>query len=333
MSKRRLYKGTIIFLLVIVPFSFPYASSGNNPALPAPYSVYLKLINEVKLPGNPIDIYINEDRAYLLCPSVVVINLTDPNNIPKPEIYSNFTNNPNSIAFNGSYAYIGQDNGVIKIVDFKDTERPLSKGIIDAFGPITKVFVYNGYLYFIRKNFGLNVYDITIPEVPISKGTQVVVGEANSLFVRNHYAYVTSSNANLTIIDVSDISKLPIVGTYNSGINFYDIYVNENYAYVPQGPTGVQVLNIANLPTPVQITNIFSRKFAKQVVVNGYYTWVNDENSVQAFYSREPKDQLWAGSYDIKGGVINRLAVEDNKYVYVCSSDMKLKVLQVYYNY
>ena len=333
MSKRRLYKGMIIFMIVIVPFSFSYASTGINTSSRAPYSVYLKLINEVKLPGNPIDIYINEDRAYLLCPSIVVINLTDPNNIPKPEIYSNFTNNANSIAFNGSYAYIGQDNGVIKIIDFKDNDNPLNKGSIDAFGPISKVFVYNGYLYFIRKDFGLNVYDITVPEVPISKGTQVVVGEANSLFVRNHYAYVTSLNANLTIIDVSNISKLPIVGTYNAGINFYDIYVNGNYAYVPQGSTGVQVINISDLPTPVQITNIFSRKFAKQVVVNGYYTWVNDENSVQAFYSREPKDQLWAGSYDINGGTINKLAVEDNKYVYLCSSDMKLKILQVYYNY
>jgi hypothetical protein len=333
MSKRRLYKGMIIFMTLIIPFSFSYAYTGINTSSRAPYSVYLKLINEVKLPGNPIDIYINEDRAYLLCPSVVVINITDPNNIPKPAIYNNFTNDANSIAFNGSYAYIGQDNGVIKIVDFKDSEKPVSKGTIDAFGPISKVFVYNGYLYFIRKNFGLNVYDITVPEVPISKGTQVVVGEANSLFVRNHYAYVTSLNATLTIIDVSNISKLPIVGTYNSGINFYDIYVNENYAYVPQGPTGVQVLNIADLPTPVQITNIFSRKFAKQVVVNGYYTWVNDENSVQAFYSRVPKDQLWAGSYDIKSGIINKLAVEDNKYIYLCSSDMKLKILQVYYNY
>jgi hypothetical protein len=333
MFKRHLYKGIIILLMVIVPFSFSYASSRNKTKSPAPYSVYLKLINEVKLPGNPIDIYINEDRAYILCPSVVVINLTDPNNIPKPNIYNDFTSNANSISFNGSYAYIGQNNGVIKIVDFKNSDNPISKGSIDAFGPISKVFVYNGYLYFIRKNFGLNVYDITVPEVPISKGTQVVIGDANSLFVRNHYAYITSSNAYLTIIDVSDISKLPIVGTYNAGINFYDVYVNENYAYVPQGSTGVQVINVSDLPSPVQITNIFSRRFAKQVVVNGYYTWVNDENSVQAFYSREPKDQLYAGSYYPKGGTINRLAVEDNKYVYLCTSDMKLKILQVYYNY
>ena len=333
MSKRRLYKGMIIILMIVIPFQFSFASSGKNCKSFAPYSVYLKLINEVKLPGNPKDIYINEDRAYVLCPSVVVINLTDPNNIPKPNIYNDFTSNANSISFNGSYAYIGQDNGVIKIIDFKNTDNPIIKSSIDAFGPISRVFVYNGYLYFIRKNFGLNVYDITVPEVPISKGTQVVVGEANSLFVRNHYAYITSSNAYLTIIDISDISKLPIVGTYSGGISFYDVFVNENYAYVPQGVTGVQVINVSDLPTPVQITNIFSRRFSKQVVVNGYYTWVNDETSVQAFYSRVPKDQLYAGSYYTKGGTINRLAVVDNKYVYLCTSDMKLKVLQVYYNY
>jgi hypothetical protein len=334
MTKCRLNKGMIIIFIIIVPFSFLYAS-GNiiQNKVSAPYSVTLKQINEVVLPGSPIDIYINDDYAYVLCPSVVILNINDPNNIPKPVVYTDLANNANSIAFNGSFAYIGQNDGIIKIVDFKTKNTPQSRGSIDAFGEISKVFIYKGYLYFIRRNFGLNVYDISIPDVPISRGTQVVTGEANSLFVKDHYAYVTSVNGNLTIIDISDISKLPIAGTYNFGINFYDVFVNENYAYVPQGETGVQVINVSKPLTPTHITNIFSRKFAKQVVVEGYYTWVNDDNSIQAFYSREPKDQLYAGSFSNYNGTINKIAVVDNKYIYLCSSDLKLKIIQVYYNY
>ncbi len=334
MLKCRLNMGMIIILMIIVPFAFTFASTGKDNNLSnAPYSVTLKLVQEATLPGNPTDIYIKDDYAYILCPSIAVINVTDPNSISKPAVYNDLTTGANSIAFNGSYAYIAQDDGIIKIVDFRDKEKPFVKGTIDTFGKISKLFVYNGFLYFIRKDFGLSVYDVSIPDIPISRGTQVVLGEANSLFVKNNYAYITSVNANLTIIDISDISKLPIVGTYNSGINFYDVYVNENYAYVPQGSTGVQVLNVSELPSPTHITNIFSRKFAKQVIVNGYYTWVNDDNSLQAFYSREPKDQLYAGSFSNYDGTINRIAVEDNKYVYLCTSNSKLKILQVYYNY
>lgn len=91
---------------------------------------------------------------------------------------------------------------------------------------------------------------------------------------------------------------------------------------------------ISKLPTPAWITNIFSRKLAKQVVVSGYYTWVNDDNSIQAFYNKDPKSQLFAGSFDNgNNGSIIRLDVIDAKYIYMVTTDNKLKVIQIYYNY
>jgi hypothetical protein len=334
MYKRRFCTGTVIILIIIVPFIFTYASENNylNTAN-APYSVTLKLVNEVSLPGNPSDIYIKDDYAYILCPSVVLVRISEPYNIPKIKIYSDLATDPTSIAFNGSFAYLAQSDGVIKIVNFQNIDKPVNNGSVNSFGNITKVSVLNGYLYFITKELGLHVYDVTVPNVPMPKGNQVVSGEPSGLFLKNNYAYISSSNATLTIINVSDISKLPIAGTYNFGINFYDVYVNENYAYVPQGATGVQVLDVGTLPSPKHITNIFSRNFSKQVVVDGYYAWVNDDNSIQAFYSREPEDQLFAGSYDNGDYGINKIAVVDNKYIYLCSSNNKLKVIQIYYNY
>jgi len=334
MYNHRFCTGTLIILMIIVPFVFSYASENNSSInVNAPYSVTLKLINEVTLPGNPSDIFIKDDYAYILCPSVVLVRISEPYNIPKIKIYSDLASDAKSIAFNGSYAYLAQGDGVIKIVNFQNIDSPVNDGSVNSFGNITKVSVYNGYLYFISKELGLHIYDVTVPNLPIPKGNQVVSGEPNGLFLKNNYAYVTSSNATLTIINVSDISKLPIAGTYNFGINFYDVFVSENYAYIPQGSTGVQVLDVALLPSPEHITNIFSRKFAKQVVVDGYYTWVNDDNSIQAFYSREPKDQLYAGSYDNGSYSINKIAVVNNKYIYLCSSNNKLKVIQIYYNY
>ena len=334
MYNHRFCTGTLIILMIIVPFVFSYASENNSSInVNAPYSVTLKLINEVTLPANPSDIFIKDDYAYILCPSVVLVRISEPYNIPKIKIYSDLASDAKSIAFNGSYAYLAQGDGVIKIVNFQNIDSPVNDGSVNSFGNITKVSVYNGYLYFISKELGLHIYDVTVPNLPIPKGNQVVSGEPNGLFLKNNYAYVTSSNATLTIINVSDISKLPIAGTYNFGINFYDVFVSENYAYIPQGSTGVQVLDVALLPSPEHITNIFSRKFAKQVVVDGYYTWVNDDNSIQAFYSREPKDQLYAGSYDNGSYSINKIAVVNNKYIYLCSSNNKLKVIQIYYNY
>lgn len=334
MYNHRFNRGTTAILALIVPLLFSYSIASNNINISnAPYSVTLKLINEVILPGNPSDIVLKDDYAYILCPSIVLVRISEPYDIPKIKIYSEISDNAKAIAFNGSYAYLAQSDGIIKIVNFQNIDNPVNDGTVNSFGHISKISVLNGYLYFITTELGLHIYDITVPNVPIPKGNQVVAGEPNGLYLKNKFAYITSSNAILTIIDISDISKLPIAGTYNFGINFYDVFVNENYAYIPQGSTGVQVLNIASLPSPKHITNIFSRRFAKQVVVEGYYTWVNDESSIQAFYSRDPEDQLYAGSYDNGGNIINKIAVIDNKYIFLCSSENKLKIIQIYYNY
>ncbi len=329
------FRGIMFFFLgILIPLSVFNASEK-----PAPYSVTLNKVNEVILPTIPVDIIINDGYAYIVCSSgesggeVVSVNLYDPLNIPPISTFPSISDKPVSIAFNGSYAYIGQSDGMIKIINFKTRDNPSLTNYIDAVGKIVKMTIDNGYLYLLRSDFGLNVYDVSVPDFPISKGVQVVPGTATGLFVKNKYAFITTQSANMSIIDISQISKLPIIGNYLSGINFFDVFVKDNFAYISQGSTGVQVVNVTDINSPVHLTNIFSRKFSKQVVISGYYTWVNDDNSIQAFYNLDPKDQKWAGSFDNTGSTINKIDVEDAKYIYLCTSDSKLKVIQIIYNY
>jgi hypothetical protein len=126
---------------------------------------------------------------------------------------------------------------------------------------------------------------------------------------------------------------LPIIGSYNYGISFYEPFVDGNYAFIPQGTTGVQVLNITKLPFPEFVSSIFARKFTKQVVASNFYVWVADEYTVEGFYSKESKTFLFAGNYDNGLAVINRIAVVDGKYIYVCSNDKKIKALKIDYKY
>lgn len=308
----------------------------SNPFFP--YSVTLKEITELTLPFPPVDMIIKEGTAYIVCSSglagaITTVNISNPNNIPPVKSFGGLADNPVSITFYGPYAYIAQSNGVIQIVNFKDVNNPMTGNTIETFGTIGRMVTNNGYLYFVRKEMGVTVYDITVPDFPILKNNQMVSGIPNSIFIKNNYAYVTSESASLSIIDISNLTQLPVVGTYNFGFVYYDVFVSDNYAYIPQGNTGVQVLDISKLPTPVWVTNIFSRKSAKQVVVSGYYTWVNDDNSVQAFYNKDPKSQLFAGSFDNGSSSINRLDVIDAKYIYLCTNDSKFKVIQIYYDY
>lgn len=323
----------IIFAAVLIISS--EISYSNNSS----YDVYLKQINEIILPSPPIDIVIKDGFAYILCTGtgggfIVTLNISDPGLVSEYTSQVGVTGGtPTSMSFNSSYAYVSSYEGIVKVINFKNNKYPISAGSIDANGQIVKMAINNGFLYLIRKDFGLNVYDISTPDFPLYKGTQLVPGEANGIFIKNNLAYISSSNAYLSIIDVSDISKLPIVGSYNFGLSFYDVYVSDNLAYLAQGSTGVQVVNVAKTDSPKWLTNLFSRNFAKQVIVSGYYTWVNDETTIQAFYNKDPGHQVYAGSFDNERKTINKIEVADAKYIYLCSSNNLLKVIQIIYNY
>ena len=322
----------IIFLFALINIitllgKIIYSGTESN------YSVYLKEINEIVITGQPADIFLREDTAYIITSSGMLmgVDLSKPYDNLSVSTYNNISG-VISIAFNGYFAYIAANDGKINIYDFSSAERPL-KNTIETHGILNKIAVSDGLLYCTQRDLGLSVYDITNPAYPILKGNQIISGSPNSLFVKNRKAFITSSNANLSIINTTDPSALPVIGRYNFGIEFYDVYVSDNFAYISQGATGVQVLNVETLSNPTWVTNIFSRKFSKQVVTIGYYTWVNDDNSIQAFYNKDPKSQLYAGNYNSIGAVINRIYVNDNKYIYLLSSDSKLKVLKIEYNY
>lgn len=312
-------------LLLYLIFFSPQVFSDNISS----YNVNITLINKITLPGSQQDIQIIDDNAYILTGGIVIkYDISDP---PIPKNPITYPVNTSSMAFSNRYGYFTTGNN-LKVYDLT-TDTPVEKNSLVMAGNIIKMSVSNGYLLLLKPDQGLIVYDIKNPETPILKGTQFVPGEANSMFIKDKTAYITCRNAYLSIIDFSDPVKLPIIGSYNAGVNFYDVYVQDNYAFLSQGVTGVQVVDIKKSSIPQHITNIFTRKFSKQIVLSNYYAWLNDENTIQAFYNKDPESFLFAGQYDNEGAVINRIAVIDGKYILVCSSDGLLKVLKIQYFY
>ena len=311
-----LFKSFTLFFLLI---SCTYSSQ-----------VYLTLIKEVTLSSTPFDIIINEGIAYVLTSNALLgFTTSDPYN-PQQTSYGELSGT-SSIAFTGRFAYSLSSSG-IKLYDFTKNP-PVRRNIVSITGRIKKLVIDNGYLYILNEDAGLQVYDVNVGDFPIFKNTQVVPFNSNGIFIKDKKAYITSSNANLSIIDVGDLSKLPIIGSYNVGVSFYEPYVDGNYAYIPQGTGGVQVLNITKLPFPEWVTNLFARKSARQVVSSNFYVWVADEFTIEGFFNKSDKSFYYAGNYDNQDAVINRIALIEGKYIYMCSSDNKLKILRIDYKY
>lgn len=306
----------ILFFLLITPYSW----SGQ---------VYLDLITELKFSTEPRDIILN-DKAYIITAgSVYSVSITDPYNLNNTEIKA--ISGAKSIAFIGHYAYVLYPMANIVVYDFSKTPVQKKTEILTN-GRIQKIVINNGYLYALNEDAGMQVYNVNIADFPVYKNTQIIPFNANGIFVSSNKAFVSSSGGHLSIIDVSDKSKLSIAGTYTSGTSFFEPYVDGNIAYVPQGSTGVQVLDISKLPTPEWQFNLFGRKYAHQVVASNFYVWVADDKSVEGFYNDAPKSYYFAGNFKFKDKV-NRIAVVDGKYIYVCTKDKYLKILKISYRY
>jgi hypothetical protein len=327
MFKLKASYSSAILLMVIIHFLKSTALFADDIAS---YNVYLDLISTFKF-ASPQDVQIYDNSAYVLSQGLLTkADISDPA-LPKDFITYTGMVDIEQMALLGKYVYVSSGTRIY----YYDigANPPTEKGFFEANGAIIRISISEGYLVFIRKDLGIFVYDLKYPDNPIFKGTQIVPGEPSGLYLVNSKAYVTCSNAYMSIIDFNDPVKLPIVGTYTFGVNFYDIYVKDNVAYLSQGSTGVQVLNVASAGTPKWQTNIFSRRFSRQVVVSNYYAWVNDDNSIQAFFIKDPLSYLYAGSFDNKKFSMNRMAVIDGKYVYACSSDNLLKVIRISYAY
>jgi len=296
-----------------------------------PNQVYFTLLKEFTLEGEPKDIVIDNSKAFIITSAnMYSVDILEP--YPGNLIEYTGIGKVNSITFIGRIAYSTGNYEGIKYYDFTKSP-PVYKNKINSFGAIKKIVIDNGYLFAVNNSYGLQVYDVNIPDFPLFKNTQIIPGNANGIFVKDRKAYVTGSNGNLYIIDAHDITMLPIVGQYNFATSFYEAYVDGGYAFLPQGAPGVQVININKLPNPEWITNIFGRTNAKQVISSNFYVWLADENSIEAYFNYDFKTFLFTGNYDNGKAVINRIADIEGKYLYVCSSDKKLKILKIDYRY
>ncbi len=321
-------RSTLLSILLIASLAQPGSVAASGSSI---YDVRISLLNKALFSSQPVDVQLLDDKAYILAGLTVTrFNVSDPADIKDQLSFGNIAG-VDAMAFSSRYGYF-LSGGRVKIFDLT-TNPPMDRGYFETQNTVAKLCVLNGYLFLLRRDLGLFVYDIKNPEMPILKGNQIIFGDANSMYIKGESAYITSSNARFQIIDYTDPVKLPIVGTYFMGTNFYDVFVQDNFAYISQGSSGVQVLNIETPSNPQWVTNIFSRKSSKQVVVSNYYAWVNDDNTIQAFYNKDARSYLYAGAYDNEGASINRIAVINGKYILLCSSDGYLKVLQIEYNY
>ncbi|MDB9537592.1 DUF4347 domain-containing protein [Dolichospermum planctonicum CS-1226] len=228
----------------------------------------------------------------------------------------------------GNYAYVGDWNSGLQIIDISNPTTPTLKVTYDTYGTACGVQIVGNYAYVADYNSGLQIIDISNPTTPTLKGNYDTSGYTRGLQVVSNYAYVADYNSGLQIIDISNPSNPTLKGNYDTSDAAVTVQVVGNYAYVADYESGLQIIDISNPTTPTLKGNYDTSGYAFGVQVVGNYAYVADGYSgLQIIDISNPTTPTLKGNYDTPG-IAYGVQVVGN-YAYVADHNSGLQIIDI----
>ncbi len=265
---------------------------------------------------------------------------TDGNNVHLPLLVS--PNNRNvefvgyiagiahSVTVAGNYAYVGDEDGGLHIVDISDSARPSATGFLATPGYIKDVAVAGGYAYVANSGDGLRIIDVSNPADPHEIGSYFLPGYFNGVAVAGNYVYVVGEYIGLRIIEVSDPTEPAEVGFIDTRQAF-DVALAGNYAYsVDDG--GLRIIDISN-PTKPSETGLADKLYGSvSVALEGNYAFAAGRSGGLAIIDvGNPTSPTETSFFDTPGGPLSDSYGVDvsGHYAYLTDWNYGLRIIDV----
>ncbi|OKH54687.1 hypothetical protein NIES2101_05820 [Calothrix sp. HK-06] len=211
----------------------------------------------------------------------------------------------------GNYAYVGDGNKGLSIIDISDPTKPTLVSTFDSPGYARGVSVVGNYAYVadgvpgdLGSTPSLQIIDIINPKSPIFKGAYNTLISADSVTVVGNYAYVADGGAGLQIIDISNPSNPVKKGEYNTLGDAQNVTLVGNLAYVAyvadvaDGSAGLSIIDISNPANPSLKGTYQTSDSIYGVTVVGNLAYVSGASSLSIIDISDPTKPTKKGSYD-----------------------------------
>ncbi|MBY8993493.1 MAG: hypothetical protein KGD59_03015 [Candidatus Heimdallarchaeota archaeon] len=158
-----------VFLENNVAYLTSFASPGeiaivdiSNPQQPV-------LLSQKKVGDVIDDIYVKEGRAYLtgLYDPLIILDVSDPTAPEKLGVFDNRWFYGQGVAVEGSFAYLAQYVGGLRVVDVSNPKKPFEVAAVrDHYrGVCLDVYVREGYIFIADGWDGLEIYQLVPPKI------------------------------------------------------------------------------------------------------------------------------------------------------------------------
>ncbi|HOC42782.1 MAG TPA: hypothetical protein PKJ99_07145 [Thermoanaerobaculales bacterium] len=227
------------------------------------------------------------------------------------------------VAVSGSYAYVADNDSVLRVIDVSTPSAPVEVGSKHFTGDARSVAVSGSYAYVAAFRGGLWVIDVSTPSAPRLVGWVDIPGTAESVAVSGSYAYVTDRNS-LRIIEVSTPTAPVEVGFLDMpGSDASSVVVSGGYAYVTDRYT-LRVIDVSTPSAPVEVGFLYMGRRALSIAASGSHAYVADYDGVLVINISVPSLPLVVGYVDVPQAA--DVAAEAG-YAYVVNDDTGLRVI------
>ena len=275
---------------------------------------------------------INGDNNYIISINDFgIIEILNIKNVKYPIRIASIRFNGYSmkVYIDGSYAYLANGFGGLKIIDISDPYNPREVGEYNfpRYNLLSDIFK-NGNLIFLSTFYdGIYILDVRNPQSPkfINRVTLKSRDQRYyGIFVSGNYLYIAGYSRGLEIVDL----KRRKTGSFFDGGVALDVFVKGRYAYVADGPDGLEIIDVSDPLHPVKVGNFYDGGYAFDVMVLDNKAYVADGwGGFEIIDVKDPRNPVKIGEYRTKG--IARSVYINDTYAYVTLGMKGMEVINI----
>ena len=222
--------------------------------------------------------------------------------------------NLNGIGVNSTYAYVCNENGLVRVIDVSNPTSPSEVGSVQIDGGAYDMVFNGNYAYLSGEGTGLTVLSLSNATAPQFVKSLDTPSMSRELDYQNNRVYLADVFGGLLIYDVTTASNPVIRGNYLAPGGAFGMSINSTYAFICD-IVGLSVVNFTN-PTNPTLTGEYSVPLgmALGVAAKGKYAYVTEAMGLRVVDVSVPSKTTTMGRCSMK--VTEGIALQGN-YAYI----------------
>ncbi|MBD3375399.1 T9SS type A sorting domain-containing protein [candidate division KSB1 bacterium] len=287
-------KGKIAYVVETRPYGL-YVLDLHNPQRPA-------VLGSVEIPGNGIDMSVNEDNIFIADEwyGLHKIKMKNPKDIQIFETYQIPGFGKNFVIHDG-LLYLAAHQAGVYVYDIHSPTKQELLTIYDIPGIATNIHIHENLAIVADQSQGFFLFDINNPLYPQQIGKFIRSRGSDDVYefaVRDSILYVTINTRGLVAFDVHDQKNLKILGMQEIPISLGNFILHDSLALVASGRMGLYSVNV-NDPKNMSIISSYDMEPVEDIAIKENLIFTVSFNSgMRILDINDPFTLKEVGKYD-----------------------------------